>query len=100
MKKILRYNLSEDKRDYINTISPRYDLAINPGDRRLSGGIDAKITNRDMVHKGGLLAISGPSSENNAPIFDWNNHLREAHDGLPLQWDFKWESFNKYNIKA
>ena len=100
MKKILRYNLSEDKRDYINTISPRYDLAINPGDRRLSGGIDAKITNRDMVHKGGLLAISGPSSENNAPIFDWSNHLREAHDGLPLQWDFKWESFNKYNIKA
>lgn len=99
MKKILRYNLSEDKRDYINTISPRYDLAINPEYRRLSGGIDSKITNRNMVHKGGLIAISGPSSDNNASIFDWSHHIGEAHDGLLLKWDFKWESFNKYNIK-
>ena len=98
-KKIMRYNLSENKKDFVATISPRYDLAANIIDRRPSGGIDAKITNKAMALNGEFFGISGPSNENGAEVFDWSKFIKEPHDGLPLRWDFDWVTFNYEYIK-
>lgn len=98
-KKIMRYNLSENKKDFVATISPRYDLASNIIDRRSSGGIDAKITNKTMALKGEFLGISGPSNENGVEVFDWRKFMKEPHEGLPMRWDFGWVSFSYEHIK-
>jgi hypothetical protein len=51
-------------------ISSRSDLSTL---FNLSGGVDTKVTNEDLVFKMSAIAISGPTTDNNDKlrVFDW-----------------------------
>ena len=71
-------------------ISSRSDLGPF---EHLSGGIDTKVTNEELVLKMTAIAISGPTTENNKnlPVFDFNkvdNHKRIKREGVPQKFDF------------
>lgn len=71
-------------------ISSRSDLGPFA---HLSGGIDTKVTNEELVLKMTAIAISGPTTENNEnlPVFDFNkvdSHKRIKREGVPEKFDF------------
>jgi hypothetical protein len=96
-KLLMRHNQSIGNNDYVNTISPRFDL--NNGVRKASGGIDAKIVNLEMIKSDKVLAVSGPSTQNNVKPFDFTEWSTEPHYGLPKVWNFDWVVFSEENVK-
>ena len=54
-----------------SAIAARFDLMEDEKMRKLSGAIDAKITNFEMIKQNKCDAISGPSHQNQTP-FDWS----------------------------
>lgn len=71
-------------------ISARYDLGqyLN-----LSGGIDCKVTNSEMLNKLEAIAISGPTYDNNPNLspFSWNQNTSGIiHRGNAETYNFPW----------
>ncbi len=75
-----------------HAISSRFD--INGKMVNLSGGIDCKLTNSNMVEELKSLIISGPTTENNPNLkpFKWGNFksMDIKHEGMPEEYNFKW----------
>jgi hypothetical protein len=70
--------------------------------KNISGGVDCKFTNFDLISKMSSAIISGPSTENNPnlPIFEWTSELKSLkHKGLPEKFDFGWYLASPENIK-
>jgi hypothetical protein len=99
LKKLMRTNKNLQGTDYMNTISPRYDLAKIEELKKPAGGIDTKIVSYDLVKQQTVLAISGPSTFDGAPAFDWSQFIHEPHHGLPEHWDYNWYKFNENFIR-
>jgi len=99
LKILMQMNRNFKNDDYINTISPRYDLTTNQGLRRPAGGIDTKIVSSQLVKEQSVLAISGPSKYGGAQPFRWSDWPDEPHHGLPEVYDFDWVKFNDKYIK-
>jgi hypothetical protein len=100
MKNLMQNNSNPlNKNNHMNVLSPRYDMVDNPDIRRTSGGIDSKIVNLNLVSRGGVLAISGPSKQNGIKAFDWRDFPDEPHNGLPDVWNFGWNVFDENFIK-
>ena len=99
MKKLMQNNRDISSSNFMNTISPRYDLSSRMDLRKPSGGIDSKIVNLELVHQGKVNAISGPSREDGAPEFDWSLWPHEPHHGLPDIWNFDWIMFDENFLK-
>jgi hypothetical protein len=111
-KDVLRYNgFNIDNKDFPDdpsktfpgeSISARYDL-VEGKHSRLSGGIDCKVTNHEMMQKLSTLAISGPTTDNNINLkpFDWNDYKLKYTSilGLPEKYDFKWLNVNKETLE-
>jgi len=79
-----------------NQISSRFDLVpknqhpTNPYLVRAAfGGIDSKVTSRELMRKGQVWAQSGPTHDQ-VPAFDWRDWPGTVHEGLPTRWDFPW----------
>ncbi len=71
-------------------ISSRSDLSTL---FNLSGGVDTKVTNEELVFKMSAVAISGPTTDNNEnlPVFNWKtadpkNLFKKV--GVPEKFDF------------
>merc|ERR1711974_139005 len=86
-----------------NAISCRSDLNQENGtypfsalEHRNHGGIDMKITSRELMKKLQFRAISGPTDQN-VPPFEWDKSgFKENYYGMPNKWVFlpvehKWE---------
>lgn len=99
LKSLMQNNSNISGTDHVNTISPRYDLATRPEIRKSAGGIDSKIVNIDLVLNGIVIAISGPSAQNNASPFTWADYPDEPHFGLPDYWNFDWVKFDEKFVK-
>ncbi len=99
MKNLMQNNSSPFDGNYMNALSPRYDLVENHEIRRPSGGIDSKIVSGNLMSSGTVLAISGPSNQNDENPFNWNNWQDEPHHGLPEVWNFGWNYFDDNFIK-
>ncbi|XP_078362141.1 putative phospholipase B-like 2 [Oculina patagonica] len=78
-----------------NAISARSDL--NPADgkypfgalgHRQHGGIDAKVTNSEMVKTLQCMAVSGPTHDQQ-PVFKWSTSGWKRPMGHPDAWDFE-----------
>lgn len=77
-------------------ISARYDLA-GFGLTNLSGGIDCKVTNYELVKDLTAVAISGPTNENNPnlTIFEWAQVKQSIkRDGVPEKYNFPYIIMN------
>lgn len=98
LKDVLRYNGFKKQSGFNDPssldpskgISSRSDLGIFG---HLSGGIDTKVTNEDLVFKMTAIAVSGPTTENNQnlPVFDFNkvdSRKRISRDGVPEKFEF------------
>jgi len=76
-------------KDPAKGISSRSDLSSL---FNLSGGIDTKVTNEDLVFKMSAVAISGPTTDNNENLtsFDWKNFADKdlRRNGVPEKFDF------------
>lgn len=99
MKFIMQNNKNIQGDDYLNTISPRYDLTNRIELRRPAGGIDTKIVSFKSVSQQTVYAISGPSTQNGATPFSWSNWIGEPHYGLPEHWNFGWNTFDQNFVK-
>jgi hypothetical protein len=98
LKDLLRYNGYLLKKPWDPSsihpgegISARYDLS-HGGLQNLSGGIDCKVTNHELVQELAAVAISGPTNENNENLktFNWKDAKNSsiAKKGVPDEWDF------------
>jgi hypothetical protein len=58
------------------------------------GATDAKLTSLGLLRNQTVLAVSGPTSDQQ-PVFDWTTTpLADCpHRGQPLRFDFAWQSF-------
>jgi hypothetical protein len=99
LKRLMQTNLNISQSDYINTISPRFDLTNNVDIKRASGGIDTKIVNVDLIKNNIIVAKSGPSTQNNVKPFSFSDWPSEPHLGLPDIYDFEWQKFDENFIK-
>jgi len=99
LKNLMQNNRDIMESNFMNTVSPRYDLSISRELKRPAGGIDSKIVNINLVKSGKVHAISGPSRQGNAPAFDWKDWSQEPHYGLPQHWNFDWIVFDENFIK-
>jgi hypothetical protein len=99
MKSIMQTNKNIQGDDYLNTISPRYDLTNRVELRRPAGGIDTKIVSYESVSQQTVYAISGPSTLKGASPFSWSNWSDEPHYGLPEHWNFGWNTFDQKFIR-
>ena len=99
LKNLMQNNRDIMESNFMNTLSPRYDLSINREFKRPAGGIDSKIVNINLVQSGKVHAISGPSRQGNAPAFDWKDWSQEPYYGLPQHWNFDWVVFDENFIK-
>lgn len=89
-------------RDPSHGISSRSDLSrlFN-----LSGGVDTKVTNEDLVFKMSAVAISGPTTDNNPnlPVFEWKTadpqHLLKRV-GVPEKFDFPYILVNPKTLAS
>jgi hypothetical protein len=83
-------------------ISARFDLG-EKGNLNLSGGIDCKVINSELISNLSTLMVSGPTTENNEnlKVFKWSDFddLDIKHTGLPDKYDFKWLLASPDNIK-
>ncbi|KAK5581145.1 hypothetical protein RB653_001174 [Dictyostelium firmibasis] len=97
---LLRYNdfendpLSHDTPFY--SIASRYDLLKkNPSP---FGATDTKVTSNSMIDQNIIVAISGPTTSNGQPIFEWDSNIdfmkSTSHLGCPEQYNFPWVSFS------
>jgi len=80
-------------------ISSRYDLDSM---KHLSGGVDCKISNSDMVSKISAAIISGPTTDNNPnlPMFEWSSaKIDVKHKGVPEKFNFGWYLASPDNIE-
>jgi hypothetical protein len=72
-------------------ISARYDL---DSEYNLSGAIDCKITNNNLIKDLSSAVIAGPTNENNENLksFTWDKIDKSSVSiiGLPNTYDFKW----------
>eukprot|EP01088_Endostelium_zonatum_P015714 TRINITY_DN397_c0_g1_i1.p1 TRINITY_DN397_c0_g1~~TRINITY_DN397_c0_g1_i1.p1 ORF type:complete len:560 (-),score=127.86 TRINITY_DN397_c0_g1_i1:24-1652(-) len=85
-----------------NQISSRFDLVpkdAHPTNpyllRNAFGGIDSKVTSRELLKRGQVWAQSGPTrggAKSNLPAFDWREWANTGgvHEGLPQRFDFPW----------
>mmetsp|Transcript_153723 Transcript_153723/g.492861 ORF Transcript_153723/g.492861 Transcript_153723/m.492861 type:complete len:684 (+) Transcript_153723:96-2147(+) len=78
-----------------HAISARGDL--DKSRPNANGGVDSKVTNRCLARLLQCDAISGPTADDQQP-FRWQDPATgkelfpgEPHDGLPNEWNFKWE---------
>lgn len=78
-----------------NAISARSDL--NPADgkypfgalgHREHGGIDAKVTNSELIKELQCMAVSGPTHDQQ-PVFKWSTSGWKRPMGQPDAWDFE-----------
>jgi len=108
LKDVLRYNSFRKQSGFNDPsiidpskgISSRSDLGMF---RHLSGGIDTKVTNQDLVSKMTSIAISGPTTENNEnlPVFDFTKIdplKRILRDGVPEKFNFPYVLMNPKTI--
>jgi hypothetical protein len=98
LKDLLRYNGYKANNFYNDPssthpgegISARYDLEKFM--KNLSGGIDCKVTNLELVNNMSAIAISGPTNENNKNLssFDWSKSSdhKTLRKGVPEKFDF------------
>ncbi|KAH7941895.1 hypothetical protein HPB49_018362 [Dermacentor silvarum] len=93
-------------------IAARYDLLCPHGKyglpgmyRRGMGGIDVKVTNRELSSSLEYVAVSGPTWAN-VPTFQWSTSgLPDSHVGHPDRWQFgpvhhKWQPARESPSKA
>jgi hypothetical protein len=94
MKDALRYNgfknpAFNDDPSYgapEHGISSRSDLSSL---YNLSGGIDCKVTNFEMVKKQECIAISGPTNERGLSAFEFSAvQTNDSHKGVPDKFNF------------
>ena len=97
MQRLMRENRGINNEKGGLSVSPRFDLSKE--EKRLSGGTDTKVVDYDMVKKGEILAISGPSTENDAAPFVWQQGDYPRF-GLPEKYDFAWYRFNYEGYSA
>jgi hypothetical protein len=75
-------------RDDLNP--PTCDLGVDAG-----GAIDAKVTSVELLLAGSVLAISGPTHEEQPP-FAWTGPWAASpHAGQPTTFDFDWVLFGQ-----
>ena len=100
-KNVMRYNgYKLNKSDFPDDpsnnnpgfgISSRYDL---DKEYNLSGAIDCKITNNNLINDLSSAVIAGPTNENNENLttFSWDKIDKKTVSilGLPNTYDFKW----------
>jgi hypothetical protein len=112
-KNVMRYNgykqKLEDFQDDPSVTSPghgisaRFDLEKFDMNN-LSGGLDCKLTNSQLISNLTSIIQSGPTLENNEnlPIFDWSawGDLDLAHVGVPDKFNFPWLLENPDIIKS
>ena len=110
LKDLLRYNgfrLHND--EFIDdpssifpgeAISARFDLAVG-NFNSLSGGIDCKIVNKELLNEMTAIVISGPTTENNKnlPIFNWSDYSGYSIEGLPKVYNFSWLRASPLTLK-
>jgi len=77
-----------------NAIAGRFDLPPKKPcvmSRLANGATDSKITSSALMKDLACEAIAGPSHDDQPP-FNWDDPLwkREAHDGQPTVWNFRW----------
>lgn len=88
VKHLMRYDNVSDTGDICKAIAPRCDLLqINASD---FGAIDAKVTNRQFTKEMVASIISGPTTEDNLPAFNWDNWPNAPKRGMPTVFDFDW----------
>lgn len=108
LKDVLRYNGFKKQTafhdpssfDPSKGISSRSDLGAFG---HLSGGVDTKVTNSDLVSKMTAIAVSGPTTENNEnlPVFDFakvDPHKRIKREGVPERFSFPYVLMNPKTI--
>ena len=101
LKDLLRYNgfnLKAFKGDPSNInpglgISARFDILSEFNkEKKLTGGIDLKMTDFELSKQQTSIAVSGPTTENNKllPEFNWNqpSFKNLSHNGLPKRFRF------------
>lgn len=79
----------------VNGISARSDLNIRPGRYAFPalgsasrGAIDMKVTNASMAVALGMIAVAGPTHDQQ-PAFRWSTSgFQDNHEGQPDLWDF------------
>jgi hypothetical protein len=74
-------------------VSRRDDLQPDASFAGAFGAIDAKVTNSSMVKQGIVMAISGPTTEQQ-PVFEWKAPFDDIHRGLPPSYNFTWQWFD------
>jgi hypothetical protein len=68
----------------------------------LSGGVDCKVVNSDLMSKLSSIIISGPTIDNNPnlTVFDWKNQSSKLkHRGLPDRYEFGWYLASPNHLK-
>lgn len=65
-----------------------------------NGGIDTKVINSELMEKKASIAISGPTTENNAnlPVFKFG-HDQFSKKGLPQEFNFPYIYMSPRTIK-
>jgi len=102
MKQVMQSNGFKKTEDALETtpdqaIASRFDLEGSEILKNL-GAIDSKIVNYDLVKINHVLAISGPTHQEQQP-FDWiNDRENELHLGMPEKWDFPWVEFSPESL--
>lgn len=82
-------------------IASRYDLSKkNPSP---FGATDTKVTCNSMIDQNTIVAISGPTTSNGQPIFEWNSKIdfmeSTSHLGCPEKYNFPWVSFSNTTFR-
>jgi hypothetical protein len=111
-KNVMRYNgynqILEDFHDDPSVKSPGHGISarfdLEKADMtNLSGGLDCKLTNSQLIKNLTSVIQSGPTIENNEnlPVFDWSawEYLNIVHEGIPEKFNFPWLLENPDIIK-
>ncbi|KAN0014913.1 hypothetical protein ACTFIU_001233 [Dictyostelium citrinum] len=102
---LLRYNDFENDplshKIPFYAIASRYDLSNkNPSP---FGATDTKVTCGSMIDQNIIVAISGPTTSNGQPIFQWNSEIdfmkSTSHLGCPEKYNFPWVSFSNTTFR-
>ncbi|XP_021499969.1 phospholipase B-like 1 [Meriones unguiculatus] len=90
MKHIMRYNNYKtdpySKGDPCNTICCREDL--NEANPSPGGCYDTKVADIFLASQYTAYAISGPTVEDNLPVFSWSQFNKTLHKGMPEVYNF------------
>ncbi|EFA82802.1 phospholipase B-like protein [Heterostelium album PN500] len=97
----MRYNnyqkdpISQGNPSY--SICSRFDLIKDKP--ILLGGTDSKVINYKLMKEQIIVAINGPTTDNQPP-FNWNNFpqfTNTTHIGMPDEYNYDWVSISKNN---